>query len=563
MWSNSVLDQALGQVAIPRRAPNSMQSQISKRLRSLALRSIGLTLAVAACIAPVSIAVAGESNLNLVLSLSSVTTGGTGFRGDPLLAADGNFYLATSAGGANTLGAFMQVTPAGVGTLLYSLTPSDTEGMTPFANVMQATDGNFYGTTYYGGSQSRGTVYKITAAGVYTNLTVFTGDNNGPFYPYTGLVQGSDGALYGTTLRGGTSDQGTVFRITVDGTLTTLHSFITSDGSNPEGTLIVGADGALYGTTLIGGANNRGTVYRISLDGKLTTLYSFNTFVGFNSQGVGTNAEGANPRAGLLRGKDGNFYGTTYQGGAAGFGSVFRMTPAGAVTVLRSFAGGPLDGGNPLAGVSQGPDGSLYGTTERGGPAGLGTVWRINAAGTYAMLHGFIAGTVDGSVSYGKVVPLNGYLYGVTYNDASGGGAVYRLTPSAPGTTLPVQFSISTQTIALGQSATLTWSSPTASTCTTAGAWSDTIATSGSLTLTPTSAGIGNFELACVNGAGVTTYAYTALVVTAPPAQSVDGGQVVKADGGGGSFSWPTLAVLALGAGFAALRRRRSFFRFN
>ena len=535
-----------------------MHPQISTRLRSLVLRGIWPTLAVIACLGFAGPVRAGESNLNLVLALGSVANGGGAFRGDPLLAADGNFYLATSAGGANGLGAFMKVTPDGTGTVLYSLTPGDAEGMTPFANVIQGADGDFYGTTYYGGSKSVGTVYKITAAGVYTNLAVFDNANGGAYYPYTGLVQASDGNFYGTTLRGGTSDQGTVYRVTPQGTLTVLFNFTGPDGANPEGALIVGPDGALYGTTLIGGTNNRGTVYRITLDGKLTTVYSFTALGAYTSTGVGTNPDGCNPRAGLLLGKDGNFYGTTYQGGAKGYGTVFRMTPAGAITTVRAFEGAPFDGGNPLAGVSQGPDGSLYGTTERGGASGLGMVWRLTAGGTYSVLHDFVGNSIGGSQSYGRVVPLNGFLYGVTYSDALSAGAVYRLQPSAPGTTLPVQFSISSNAITVGQSATLSWSSPTASSCTTAGAWTDTINTSGSITVTPPGAGIGVYELSCVTSPGVSTYAYVSLVVTAPPAQSVDGGTVI---GGGGSLSPWALLVLALGAGLIAARRRRIPFR--
>ena len=136
-----------------------------------------------------------------------------------------------------------------------------------------------------------------------------------------------------------------------------------SDGENPEGALIVGADGDLYGTTLQGGGGNRGTIFTHLHQRHLTALYSFPSLGAFNSQGLAINATGANPRAGLLLAADGNYYGTAYQGGTDGYGTVFRMTPAGAVTVVHAFTGPSFGGAFPLSAVMQDAAGNLYGTT--------------------------------------------------------------------------------------------------------------------------------------------------------------------------------------------------------
>ena len=290
----AALGRAQGPAIDPSRAHTSMQSSTFRQPRALATRFIAAALGLVTAIAAAQLAQAGSANANLtsVLALTTVTDAGTAFRGDPLLASDGNFYLSTSSGGVSSLGAIVKITPAGVGTVLYSFTGGDTDSALPFAGLMQASDGNFYGTSYYGGPNSGGTVFRVTAAGVYTNLYAFTNESQGAFYPYAGLVQGPDGALYGTTLRGGTKDQGVVFRITTDGTYSVLLNFAGPDGANPEGTLVVGKDGALYGTTLIGGANNRGTVYRITTTGTLSTLYSFENLGAYSSAGVGTNTKG-------------------------------------------------------------------------------------------------------------------------------------------------------------------------------------------------------------------------------------------------------------------------------
>jgi uncharacterized repeat protein (TIGR03803 family) len=204
------------------------------------------------------------------------------------------------------------------------------DGANPDAPLVQGSDGYFYGTTPSGGTNGYGTVFKISTNGALTSLYSFTGGNDGG-NPTAGLVQGSDGNYYGTTQWGGTNDYGTVFKINTNGALTTIYAFGTVtdaygdrlDGAYPEAGLVQGTDGNFYGTTQWGGTNDYGTVFKINTNGALTSLYSFDTDNGTN---------GANPQAALVQGSDGNFYGTTSGGGVytnqygQGYGTVFRLT---------------------------------------------------------------------------------------------------------------------------------------------------------------------------------------------------------------------------------------------
>src|SRR6266436_2185129 len=197
-----------------------------------------------------------------------------------------------------------------------------------FAPLAQGTDGNLYGTAQAGGAHQQGTVFKVTPAGTLTTIYSFCGQSCGDgSAPYAGLVQATDGNFYGTTQSGGAHLLGTVFRITPRGALTTLHSFNLTDGSSPEAPLIQGTDGNLYSTTYNGGngGGDYGTVFKITTSGVLTTLHNFD------------DTEGKGIVAGLVQTSDGNFYGAAGQGGASGYGSVFMMTPVGVLTVLHSF----------------------------------------------------------------------------------------------------------------------------------------------------------------------------------------------------------------------------------
>jgi uncharacterized repeat protein (TIGR03803 family) len=298
--------------------------------------------------------------------------------------SDGNFYGTTEYGGTNgNNGTVFQVTPAGALTTLVSF--NRTNGSHPAAGLVQGSDGNFYGTTFGGGASGMGTVFQMSPAGVLTTLISFS-DSDGAA-PLAPLVQGNDGSFYGTTSEGGNlvlnggAGFGTVFRMTPAGMLTTLVVFNGSNGGNPAAGLVQGTNGNFYGTTALGGnlslngGYGFGTVFKMTPAGSLTTLVSFNL------------ANGYNPSAGLLQGSDGNFYGTTDGGGAGGGGTVFKMTPAGALTTLVFFNG--ANGNNPQASLVQGSDGNFYGTTTYGGANGRGTVFQVTPAGLLTTLVSF------------------------------------------------------------------------------------------------------------------------------------------------------------------------------
>jgi uncharacterized repeat protein (TIGR03803 family) len=280
-------------------------------------------------------------------------------------ASDGNFYGTTYAGGVNNFGTVFMITSAGALTTLYSF--DSTDGANPAAWLFEGNDGDFYGTTFWGGSRDRGTIFKITPAGGLTTLYNFctkSGCSDGIF-PHAGLIQASDGNFYGTTEGGGSQHRGTAFMMTPTGTLTTLHNFTLTDGANPDARLVENS-GNLYGTTHVGGLHEWGTIFKITLGGSLTTLYNFGS------------TDGANPAAGLIMGSDGNFYGTTSSGGAHTRGTLFSITPGGTFATLFSFSF--TDGANPLAGLVQDTSGSktFYGTTYSGGGHGFGSVFSLS-----------------------------------------------------------------------------------------------------------------------------------------------------------------------------------------
>src|SRR5208282_1003001 len=269
---------------------------------------------------------------------------------------------------------------AGVLTKLHSFNSRD--GAYPYGALVQGTDGNFYGTTYSGGMNGvdgEGTVFKISAGGVLTNLVLF--NNTDGAAPEAGLVQGSNSLFYGTTYRGGTNvnGYGTVFQVSSNGSPASLYSFgrkqdvyeIPLDGGLPEAPLVQASNGVFYGTCSYGGTNDQfagGTIFQITTDGTFTIPWSF----------TGA-SDGSGPEAGLVQGSDGNFYGTTY-GSYGAYGGVFKFTPPAAVMGLHSFSGGS-DGGNPAGGLVEGSDGYFYGTTVYGGAFTNGTVFRISTGG--------------------------------------------------------------------------------------------------------------------------------------------------------------------------------------
>jgi uncharacterized repeat protein (TIGR03803 family) len=308
-------------------------------------------------------------------------------------------------------------------------------GHYPTQGLLLASDGNFYGTTPSYGADY-GTVFRITPTGTLTTIYRFSGlaDEGNPL---AALIQGSDGELYGTTAGGFNNLYGTVFKLTLDGTLTTLFVFTYAgatdtfpNGNAPEAALVQGADGNFYGTTAGGGRQNggssaQGTIFKMSPAGDL--LGSFPVYGGLDI---------AFPNAPLVPGTDGAFYSTSYNsGGGLASGGVYQFSAASVVTVLHGFNDTP-DGNVPNGGLVLGSDGNFYGTTEFGGTSHLGTAYRISPEGTYEELISF--DNSNGAQPFGQMIQAtDGNFYGTTVLGGSHlQGTVFQLTPAGVLTTV-------------------------------------------------------------------------------------------------------------------------------
>lgn len=396
--------------------------------------------------------------LTVLHDFSCGADGGFPYGAGLVQGSDGNFYGVTADGGNNMncfqfgggCGTIYKITPQGTLTTLYNFT-NGADGRLPLATLVEGTDGAFYGTSHWGGNTNNcrygcGAVWKITPEGTLTVLHNFNGaDGARPSGP---LLEGTDGNFYGTTAHGGLYDPdsftgGTVFKITPQGTLTTLHYFGSqyecgSGGSQPMGPLAQGVDGDFYGVTMYGGTNcwnsieeprkdtdcrgGCGVAFKISSDGTFTELHDFDA------------TEGGHAYIGLIRGSDGNFYGTSYSHGPRGAGSVWKMTPSGTVTVLHGFRLGDPDGFYPESVLVEGADGALYGTASTGGNRGCvvpgsGTIFRVSTAGRFSVLYKYTGTCDDGASPTGALIIGNdGHFYGTT---VLGGlylcGTVFRL----------------------------------------------------------------------------------------------------------------------------------------
>jgi uncharacterized repeat protein (TIGR03803 family) len=327
---------------------------------------------------------------------------------------DGKLYGAAAFGGAFSCGAVFKITTNGTYSKIHDVETNTNEGCYLEGGLTLGTDGNFYGTTAEGGVGSGGTIFKMTPSGSVTVLYSFTNGSDGGF-PFAPPVQARDGNFYGTTSEHGANGYGTVYKLTSGGTFSTLHQFDLTDGAAPLGPLVQGTDGSLYGTASSGGADGllgSGVVFKITTAGNLTVLHSFSD-----------NPDGAEPDAGLIQGTDGNYYGTTRSGGTSGAGVVFKITPAGTLTVLHSMES-TADGGNPVAGLVQASDGNFYGANVIGGSLGYGTLFKITASGTFSVLYNF-----DGTTGSEPSSTLFQHTNGILYSDAFCGG---RITSGSP-----------------------------------------------------------------------------------------------------------------------------------
>ena len=318
---------------------------------------------------------------------------------------DGNLYSTSTNGGLNNNneGAVFQLSPSGTMTRLWSFDSTNkiNSGAYPYSGLTLGTDGNFYGTTYAGGSAGFGTIFKVTASGKITTLYSFTGFN---CCAYAAPIEGFDGNYYGTTSDGGGEVFGTVYKMTPAGKVTFIYTF---DGTyRYPAALTLGTDGNFYGTILGGSAAPYGGMFKITPGGKLTVLYTFTDF-------------GGDPKGMIIQAKDGNFYGTAAKGGVNAEGAVYKMTPAGAVTILHSFSENDGMGLFPEAGLVQATDGKFYGAT--GSNESSGVLFQITSTGKYTVLLN-LTNTTGKYPGANPQVALFQHTNGTLYGDTYGGG---------------------------------------------------------------------------------------------------------------------------------------------
>ncbi len=304
-----------------------------------------------------------------------------------------------------------------------------TDGISSQAALIQATDGYLYATTDGGGAFGEGTVFKMTPLGLLTTVASFSGDDGND--PVPAVVQGTDGNFYGTTQYGGTNETcsagcGSIFKMAPDGTLTSLYSFDVTHGDRPSvAPLVEGNDGNFYGTTFGGGKVCAcGTVFRISPAGHFTLIHSFTG-----------GSDGAEPYSGLILASNGNFYGVAYTAGDGGEGTIYKITPTGSFSTVFSFAGNGSNGNNPLGGLVQASNGNLYGTTAHGGTGCCGTIFEFTLGGVFTTLHNF--DQTDGGLPLASMMQgSDGNLYGTTQNGGTsasctvGCGTLFQISPT-------------------------------------------------------------------------------------------------------------------------------------
>jgi uncharacterized repeat protein (TIGR03803 family) len=368
-------------------------------------------------------------NVSADVSYKSLHSFGSGYDGQqpqaPLINVRGMLYGTTYAGGSSGDGAVFSIGTSGVEKVLYSFHGGN-DGANSAAGLL-ATKGLLYGTTEFGGIPeyggcNAGTVFSISTSGAERVIYRFYGYNcNDKIYndganPRASLIA-AGGKFYGTTFNGGDENEGTVFRVDRHGREQVLHSVsVYTDGGNPAANLSK-LNGVLYGTTTIGigGGASAGTVFSITPSGTQNVLYNF-PYGG---------AGGGFPAAGLIA-IDGILYGTTAYGGSYGnYGTVFGMTPSGSLTILHDFGSG-TDGSNPFAPLLN-VNGKLYGTTKLGGAYGEGTIFKLSLTGAETIVHSFGQGS-DGAMPLAGLTNVKGTLYGTTSAGGKHGeGTVFAL----------------------------------------------------------------------------------------------------------------------------------------
>ena len=370
------------------------------RLSLLVLTALAVTFSLAEC--------APAQAVTFLYHFTGTQGADQGSAASIIQGTDGNFY-GVGAGGANGLGRVFRMTPSGKLSTIYSFCsqPNCTDGYGPISLIL-GSDGNLYGIAQLGGNANNsGTFFRLTLGGKFAKLYTFCSesgcaDGTAPLR----ALQASDGNFYGNTEYGGAGTYGTIFRISPSGEYKLMHAFCLTEAC-PDGILpiyppIEANDGNFYGAANTGGVNGAGVLYKLTPDGTFTVLYSLCALPGCT--------DGFNPNA-VVQDGNGTFFGTTGAGGLYGRGTVFEVTSTGQYTVPHSFDG--VDGSLPTMGLTLANDGNLYGETELGGVAGLGSLFEITSAGAYTSLYSFAPKGVepfDGPLFQGT----DGILYGTT-----------------------------------------------------------------------------------------------------------------------------------------------------
>lgn len=339
---------------------------------------------------------------------------------------NGVLYGTTVAGGVSTQGVVFAINPDGSNYRVIKEFSGTTNGMSPYGALVLASDGRLYGTTYSGGTSNFGTVFGLNTDGSgFATLHSFTGSTDGK-NPRDGLIEGKDGALYGTTYFADTSTRGTVFKVNKNGTgYSVLHIFTGApDGQQVTCKLLEASDGLIYGVTPFGGTKNIGTIFVISSDGSIYyTLFSFGSI----------NASGYAPVGGVIECGDGNLYGVANLGGGTGNSGVIYKIDKGGVNyqILYHFPD-PGNGGQAPAGdLLDGADGTLYGVTQLGGTYEVGSIYKINKDGSgFMVLRSFSSTGGDANEPLYALLQLpSGLLYGtLPYGGPSGTGCIFALS---------------------------------------------------------------------------------------------------------------------------------------
>lgn len=315
----------------------------------------------------------------------------------------------TPYGGSADAGVLFKITPDGNEEVLHSFGATESDGVVPLAGVVSDNIGNLYGTTWSGGQNDNGVVYKIAPDGTETLLHVFAGGEDGGA-PYSTLVIDAKGNLLGTTSRGGRRNEGTIFKIAPTGQETILHSFSGWDGAGPTN-ISLDDKGAIYGVT----GGDQGVIY------KRTNLRVIEILHRFGGAGDGNYAFG-----GLVRDVQGNLFGGTQFGGASGNGMIFEFGADGTYKILHSFTG--TDGSGSVGALALDGDGTIYGTTRYGGKLNQGAVFSLSPGGQETVLHSFGAGGDGSEPMSGVVIDHDHYLYSATSAGGSGNlGIIFSL----------------------------------------------------------------------------------------------------------------------------------------